>query len=89
MDLLDQQPDVGDLVRVIFRRRSIFLIIAKIGIRMILPRIIVLKNVLNAGMSLMSNIIQDGTPMDLTLSKKFMESTELLHSPSKKTTHVK
>jgi len=68
---------------------DVFMIIAKIGIRMILLRIIILENVLNAGMSLMSNIIQDGTPMDLTQSKKFMESKELLHSPSKKTTHVK
>jgi len=68
---------------------DVFMIIAKIGIKMILLRIIVLKNVLNAGMSLMSNIIQDGTLMDLTQSKKFMESKEILHSLSKKTTHVK
>jgi len=68
---------------------DVFMIIAKIGIKMILLRIIVLKNVLNAGMSLMLNIIQHGTPMDLTQSKKFMESKEPLHSPSKKITHVK
>jgi len=70
-------------------RIVVYMTTAKTGILMTHLMTIVPKSVLNAGSLKMSNTISDGMLRTRILRWRYMESTEPLHSPSKKTTHVK